>query len=378
MLLTVARMRAFAADDAVAFAGKRGYIKSSPTPKTKEMSFMRFGKVLFSLTAVLASALCHESFGAGGRFFLVEQRTQVPVMCCTMPSGWTVGGKTEWTQDMANPINWYVWAQRPDRRAKIIIATPAVIGSPGAIRQVRMLQDPRVLAQMLQEPLKKDHFFTELSLTDAKFGDFQVDPQLIRKRQQQAAERGIRLTNLVPAELIIRYDGYCGSEKRVLYASLPMLIAESQATAMSRTTTIELLMPMSFSCPPEEVEATKSTLTGIVQALQINPKFIQLVNYIVSRRVEKRLEVMNHIRNTQMEVARSKSETQDRVRDMWSEYIRDVDSVSNPNTGEQMFVDNRYNHAWINSNDEIIYQDSGSFNPNEDQNYNRTNWKQLK
>ena len=157
-----------------------------------------------------------------------------------------------------------------------------------------------------------------------------------------------------------------------------MLIAESQATAMSRTTTIELLMPMSFSCPPEEVEATKSTLTGIVQTLQMNPKFIQLVNYIVSRRVEKRLEVMNHIRDTQMEVARSKSETQDRVRDMWSEYIRDVDSVSNPNTGEQMFVDNRYNHAWINSNDEIIYQDSGSFNPNEDQNYNRTYWKQLK
>ena len=120
---------------------------------------MRFGKFFAALAAVAAFA-CPDSFARGGRFFLVEQRTQVPVMCCTMPSGWTVGGKTEWTRDMANPINWYVWAQRPDRRAKIIIATPAVIGSPGAIRQVRMLQDPRVLAQMLQEPLKKDHFFT--------------------------------------------------------------------------------------------------------------------------------------------------------------------------------------------------------------------------
>ena len=339
---------------------------------------MRFGKLSSLLTAALALTTGADAFGRDGRFFLVEQRTQVPVMCCSMPSGWTIGGKTSWTQDMVNPINWYVWAQRPDRRAKIIVSTPTVIGSPGAIRQVRMLQDPRVMAQMLLESLQKDHFFTQLSLTEAKFGNFQVDPQLIRKRQQQAAERGIRLTNLVPAELIIRYDGCCGSEKRVLYVSLPMLVSESQATAMSRTTTIELLMPMSFSCPPEEVEATKATLTAVVATLQMNPRFIQLVNHIVSRRVEKRLEVMNHIRNTQMEVHRSNSQTQDRVRDMWSEYIRGVDSVSNPNTGETMFVDNRYDHAWINSNDEVIYQDSGSFNPNEDRNYNQTNWKRLK
>ena len=341
---------------------------------------MRFGKIPVFLTAMAILALCREASARDNRFFLVEQRTQIPIMCCSMPANWTVGGKSSWTNDMANPINWYVWAQRPDRRAKIIVATPSVIGSPGAIRQVRMLQDPRVLAQAYQENLKRDHFFTELSLTDARFGNFQVDPQLIQKRRQQAAERGVRLTALVPAELLIRYDGVSGGERRVLYVSLPMLIAESQASAMSRTTLIELLMPMSFSCPEPDVAATRQTLTAVVQSLKPNPQFIQMVNYIVSRRVEERLKVMNHIRNTQMEVASNQSQTQDRVRDMWSEYIRDVDSVSNPNTGEKMFVDNRYDHAWINSNDEIIYQNSGpgSFDPNLDRNLNRTNWKQLR
>lgn len=341
---------------------------------------MRFGKIPVFLTAMAILALCREASARDNRFFLVEQRTQIPIMCCSMPANWTVGGKSSWTNDMANPINWYVWAQRPDRRAKIIVATPSVIGSPGAIRQVRMLQDPRVLAQAYQENLKRDHFFTELSLTDARFGNFQVDPQLIQKRRQQAAERGVRLTALVPAELLIRYDGVSGGERRVLYVSLPMLIAESQASAMSRTTLIELLMPMSFSCPEPDVAATRQTLTAVVQSLKPNPQFIQMVNYIVSRRVEERLKVMNHIRDTQMEVASNQSQTQDRVRDMWSEYIRDVDSVSNPNTGEKMFVDNRYDHAWINSNDEIIYQNSGpgSFDPNLDRNLNRTNWKQLR
>ncbi len=338
---------------------------------------MRFGKVFSVLTAMVA-VLCQESFARDGRFFLVEQRTQVPVMCCTMPADWMVGGKTGWTNDMANPVNWYVWAQRPDRRAKIIVSTPTVIGSPGAIRQVRMLQDPRVMAQMMYENAKRDHFFTELSLTNAEFKPLQVDQQLLQKRRQQAAERGIRLTSLVSAELLIRYDGVCGNEKRVLYVSLPMLVAESQATAMSRTTMIELLMPMSFSCPETDAEATRRTLESIVKSLQMNPQYIQMVNYIVSRRVEERIKVMNHIRDTQMEVASSASRTQDRVRDMWSEYIRDVDSVSNPNTGEKMFVDNRYDHAWINSSGEIIYQNSALFNPNEDRNFNRTEWKKLR
>ena len=341
---------------------------------------MRFGKIFSGLTAAAALALCHDSFGAGfgGRFFLVDQRTQIPVMKCTMPANWLVGGKTTWTSDMVNPIMWYVWAQRPDRRVKIIVSSPTVIGSPGAIQQVRVLQDPRVMAQMLQETAKKDHFFDELSLTDAKFQPFEISPQLRQTRLRQAQERGIRLTQLVSAELFIRFDGSCGNERRVLYFSLPMLVAESQATAMSRTTTIEILMPMSFSCPQEESETVKQTLTQVVTSLQINPQFTQIVNHIVSRRVEERIKLQNEIRDKQMEVARSQSETQDRVRNMWSEYIRDVDSVSNPNTGEKMFVDNRYNHAWINSSDEIIYQDSSLFNPNQDKNFNHTEWKQLK
>ena len=99
------------------------------------------------------------------------------------------------------------------------------------------------------------------------------------------------------------------------------------------------------------------------------------------------IRVQNEIRNKQMAAASSASETQDRVRDMWSEYIRDVDTVSNPNTGEKMFVDNRYDHAWINSDNEIIYHNNGfntpnastsSFDPNSNALFNQTNWRKLK
>ena len=254
-----------------------------------------------------------------GRFFLVDQRLQFPVMCCTMPADWVSGGKTTWSNDMANPVSWYAWSLRPDQRAKIIVSSQTVLGSSGAIRQVRMLQDPRVIPQALLEALKRDHGFTELSLTDAKFITHpEVEPKLREKRLQQAAERGIRLTQLISAELVARYDGRCGDDKRVLFLSLPMLVAESQATAMSRTTVIEIMMPMSYSCPEGDSEKVKKTLTDVAVSVKLNPKYIEVVNYIVSRRVEERIKVQNQIRNEQFELARSTSETQDRVRNMWS------------------------------------------------------------
>ena len=350
---------------------------------------MRFGKS-FTFIAIAAATLLAGNAGCGqepgksakwdGRFFLMDQRTQIPVMCCTMPADWMAGGKTTWTTDMANPVPWYVWAMRPDRRAKIIISSPTVMSSPGAISQIQMLQDPRVMAQMLQDTARTDHNFTDLSLTEAKFLPLEVDPQLRETRQRQAAERGIRLTQLVSAELSIRFDGHSNGEPRVLFFSLPMLVAESQATAMSRTTVIELLMPSSWSAPVAEIEAVKAKLQAVVRTVELNRQFIQIVNQIVAQRVEERIRVINHIHDQQFEVARSTSETQDKVRDMWSQYIRDVDDVQNPNTGERMFVDNRYDHAWINSENEIIYNNVGEtiFNPNTDKAFNRTEWKQIR
>ena len=88
-----------------------------------------------------------------------------------------------------------------------------------------------------------------------------------------------------------------------------------------------------------------------------------------------------------MKVASSTSRTQDKVRNMWSEYIRDVDTVTNPGTGEKMLVDSRYDHAWINSEGEVIYHNSGfntpnastaTFDPNSNSWFNRTNWRKLK
>ena len=128
-------------------------------------------------------------------------------------------------------------------------------------------------------------------------------------------------------------------------------------------------------------------LENMIKKVKMNPNFTAVVNRIAEQRTANWLRVQNEIRNKQLEAASSTSKTLDKVRDMWSEYIRDVDTVSNPNTGEKMFIDNRYDHAWINSDNEVIYHNTGfntpnastsSFDPNSNALFNHTSWQKLK
>lgn len=334
--------------------------------------------------------LCLNDLNAGekwnGQFYLVDQRTQMPVLTCRVQPTWAAGGKTTWTAEPSMPVVWYIWAMRPDLRAKIIISSSVCIPSLGQIRQSPPLQNPSMLANMLLKAVQKDYNLSDVRLAEARFNPQQADPKLLNARMLQAQQRGIQLTNYLFTELFIRYEGTCGGERRTVLMSLPILALESRVS-MSFTTMLELMLPMSFSCPAGEEQATQKELQAILPTLQLNPNFTALVNQISAQRTSEWLRMQSEIRNRQFELSNSTSQTMDRVRDKWSEYIRDVDSVSNPNTGEKMFVDSRYDHAWINSSNEIIYHNSGfntpnastaTFDPNSNALFNHTNWTKLK
>ena len=345
---------------------------------------MRLKKTLLLLVAIVLSSISMAK-ERGKSYFLVDQRTQMPVLSCPVQPNWLIGGKTTWTADPTAPVSWYVWTLSPDQKAKIIFSSLAVLGFPGQIQQVPFLQDPIVLANEFLPGLQRDHNLTNLHIVDAHFNN-QEPQDLIESRMLQARQHGITPTNFLFTELFVRYEGVRGGKRHIAILSLPMLATENRP-GMGFSTVVELLLPTSFSCPPEREKDTQKRLEKIVEAIQMNPNFTAVVNRIAEQRTENWLRVQNEIRNQQMEDASSSSRTQDRVRDMWSEYIRDVDTTANPNTGEKMFIDNRYDHAWINSDNEIIYHNNGfntpnastsSFNPNSNALFNQTNWRQLK
>ena len=354
---------------------------------------MRIGKfrVVAAVLVLTFTGACGQN-GKGkakwdGRYYLVDQRTQMPVANCKIPSSWMAGGKTTWTSEPSMPVSWYIWTMRPDQRAKVFVSSPMTVPSLGRLRQSQYLQSPSAFAKLFVSAAQKDHRLSDVRIADAKFIPHQVDKNLLNTRMEQARQRGIQLTNYFFSELVIRYEGKTGQEKRTATVILPLLALESKASSMSYTTGIELMMPMSYSCPAGEEEATQKVLSDIISGFQLNPNFTSVVNHISAQRTANWLRVQNEIRNKQMEAASSTSATMDRVRDKWSEYIRDVDSVQNPNTGEKMFVDSRYDHAWINNENEVIYHNSGfntpnastaTFDPNSNALFNKYNWKQLK
>ena len=343
-------------------------------------------------TAVLTAALIQlAAFGqtgssGRGRFFLVDQRTQMPVVSCAVPQNWMAGGKTTWTTKKELPVHWYVWSLSPDQETRIIFSSQMLLPATGRLRQVPFLRNPAILAKALAPGAQRDHHISGIRLVDAQFIQRQPDQNLINARIRQARERGIQLTDMIFTELVIRFEGNRAGRKISVIFSLPILAIENRP-GMSYTSLAEVLMPTSFSCPAGAENAAKQTLEQIVSSIRMNPGFIALINRITERRVAEWIRIQNEIHDRQMAAASSASRTQDKVRNMWSEYIRDVDTVTNPGTGQKMLVDRRYDHAWINTEGEVIYHNSGfntpnastaTFDPNSNALFNGTSWQKLK
>lgn len=343
------------------------------------------------LAAVLTAAIMpltmfSQDRNSRGRFFLVDQRTQMPVISCAIPPNWMAGGKTVWTTRRELPVHWYMWSLSPNQETKIIISSQMLLPATGRLRQVPFLRDPSILANALAQSAQRDHNLNRIRLADARFIQHKADQNLINARLRQAQERGIRPTDMIFTELVIQYEGDRGGRKITVFFSLPILAIENRP-GMSYTSMAEVLMPMSFSCPAGAENKTRQTLQRIAASAKMNPGFIALINQITARRVAEWIRVQNEIHDQQMAAASSASKTQDKVRNMWSEYIRDVDTVTDPGTGRKMLVDSRYDHAWINSEGEVIYHNKGfntpnastaTFDPNSNALFNRTHWQKLK
>jgi hypothetical protein len=59
-----------------------------------------------------------------------------------------------------------------------------------------------------------------------------------------------------------------------------------------------------------------------------------------------------------------KKQSDERVAQGFSQYIRGVETYRNPSNGETVDLSNAYGHAWAGRNGEYILSDSANFDPN--------------
>jgi hypothetical protein len=70
------------------------------------------------------------------------------------------------------------------------------------------------------------------------------------------------------------------------------------------------------------------------------------------------------IRRMYSESYRLRSESQDRISQSFSEYVRGVDTYKNPYEGRPVQLPSGYNDAWVNSRGEYLLSNAAGFNPN--------------
>jgi hypothetical protein len=127
--------------------------------------------------------------------------------------------------------------------------------------------------------------------------------------------------------------------------------------------------------PRGTIESWNNILSSVVNSLTINPGWMNKLN-------EARALQMKIYQNTQEEinqifesVAKNRSESQEKLFNQFSSYIRGTIEIKNPFTGESLEIPNEYDKVWINSNGDIILS-TDLVNPNADSQYNQNEWRQ--
>ena len=337
---------------------------------------------------------------------LVDPQTMEQVLQYNPPVGWMTGGNSVWNpQNPSAPHFFYVYAVSPDASMMFATSSNVQLGGQGKIDQNPILK-PNTLAEKFFVPsAQRDYNLSNIQIADATFEQAPDAAQRQQNHKQQGAAMGLRFTDIRCVNYKLKLTGTRdGKDYYVIYLA-PMDIIEMKP-GMGFVHTAEMISVVSFGGPVgTESELEKITETAL-KTLEFNQNFLKLRQETAQILTQKSIAEANkkwdiirqrHLQNMRdsdkrlndfleksdrdhkrvMGGSGSSSSGSGSALDKWDEYIKDVDRVDNPNGGE-MYIDNRYDHAWINSDNEIMYMDSGLFNPNENAAFNNREWKRVR
>ena len=337
---------------------------------------------------------------------LIDPQTMEQVLQYKPPAGWMTAGKSEWNpKNPSAPHFFYIYAASPDATMKFATSSNIQLGGQGKIDQDPLLQ-PNTLAEKLFAPAaQRDYNLNNVQIVEALYEQAPDAAQRQQNHIQQGAAMGMRFTDVRCLNYKLKVKGTRDNKEYYVIYLAPMDMIEMRP-GRSFVHTAEMNSIVSFGGPVgTEAEVEKITESAL-KTLEFNQNFLKLrqeTAQILTQQsiaaANKKWEVIRqrHLQNMRESDERLNSflEKSDRdhkrvmgggssgssgsgsMLDKWDEYIKDVDRVDNPNGGE-MYIDNRYDHAWINSDNEIMYMDSALFNPNENAAFNNREWKRVR
>ena len=163
----------------------------------------------------------------------------------------------------------------------------------------------------------------------------------------------------------------------------PMPVFRGGRIGQTISYTEEARLLFAMRAPAGQLEANQKLFQLIVSTMSIEPEWQARVAQVQaniaaiqqkgeSDRQKIRQQSAEDIRRIQNETYQHQQHAQEVQHQQFSQYIRDVETYRDPNSGDRVELSNQYGHAWSNGAGEYILSDSPNFNPNAHLNGNWT------
>ena len=278
---------------------------------------------------------------------------------------------------------------------------------------VRLMQSSnRQLAQSgykgcdIMPPLAAGEFLKQTVLPavrrEARVAAIEPMPEIAREVQQQlqqaqaaAAQRGIQVRtrgDAGRARLAYDVNGQAMEEwvTAVTYASAvtgPAFNMGRMGQTLFYTCAAEGVFGL--RAPRGQLEASEKLFLMMLSTVRLDPEWHGRVMQVIAnmqatdtKGAADRSRIITQsgkdIGNIIHQTYENKKQSDERVAQGFSQYIRGVETYRNPATGETVDLSNQYGHAWAGNNGEYILSDSANFDPNVAVRGNWTRLEQVK
>ena len=333
----------------------------------------------------------------GSTFALTDQATNMEVEYYNLPAGWQGTGRV-----LRNPMQnlyWQSYFMHPQTGSVGFRFFSVTTHGTGPYRNSPILRNDMLATSILQDvqtcmnmPLQN------IKVVSSGFTphDTPENREIIQYLKSQSAA-GIE-TTYAPLQYHAVVSMNCNGQpyKADIISNL-LCYEQSVAKAMVRSSAPRIMLhhvnvqnSYGVVAPASQLQQEKKSVLAILASrrdnqqwaqygLQYNSQQAQQQNAHMDRMNQIVQDKNNHISNIQQQMQQSNAATMDRVRQGQHEMITETTDIANPlSPGTAVTTDNNFNHAWTNSQGQVINTDSTLYNPNSDQDLNGVEWTQIK
>jgi hypothetical protein len=325
-----------------------------------------------------------------------------------LPEGWKTSGGIKWNGN-AKCITEYVTnrlhAESPDGKLSFDmfpIKTYEWMNDETALQMAEYSRQTPGQGCMLHQPMNASQFISEVFIPEIRPGAQKIKIVKTSGAANAAREKSSReikemlqsynvdlKTDAVIAT--IRYKDQNSVRNEWITTSI-IQYSYSLPSAMNYgsyytyfTTTADDIM--SFSAPEGELEKNEKLFSTIMASFHLNPVWERAINNFFNNMANIQLKgamdrsriwsnAMNEIGNMQYQSWQQREQSQDKIAQNWSQYMRGVETYFDPNTNTSVELSSGYNQAWSDNNGNYILSEDPNFNPNEY--FTKENWGLLK